>query len=91
MSSNNIWLQRSCLLFQLKYKKETNVELLTSFISALTGSKEFFIKKAIGWSLREYSKTNPRFVVEFVGGDHLTGLSGREALKFVQNRRLVNL
>jgi len=82
MASGNIWLQRSCLLFQLKYKQETDIELLSSFIHKLKGSKEFFINKAIGWSLRELSKINPRFVVEFVGKNHLTGLSGREALKW---------
>jgi len=59
LKSNNIWLQRSALLFQLKYKDTLDTELLTSVINALLGSDEFFINKAIGWILREYSKTNP--------------------------------
>ena len=89
MRSGNIWLQRSCLLFQLKYKGKTNEKLLTSFIVELTGTREFFINKAIGWALREYSKTNPRFVKDFVSENHLSGLSRREALKWMQDRGLV--
>ncbi len=62
LASNNIWLQRTALLFQLKYKTEMNTALLSANINALLGSKEFFINKAIGWVLREYSKTNPAWV-----------------------------
>jgi 3-methyladenine DNA glycosylase AlkD len=65
MHSDNIWLQRSCLLFQLKYKTNTDAKLLVSFIQPLLSSKEFFIRKAIGWALREYSKTNADFVIQF--------------------------
>jgi 3-methyladenine DNA glycosylase AlkD len=81
MSSGNIWLQRSCLLFQLKYKKETDTALLTSFIQPLAPSREFFIAKAIGWALREYSKTDPGWVREFVKNQPLQSLSRKEALK----------
>lgn len=89
MSSEDIWLQRSCLLFQLKYKQNTDEILMAGFINELFGSKEFFINKAIGWVLREYSKTSPGFVVEFVSKNHLSGLSRREALKWMQSRELV--
>jgi len=89
MASENIWLQRSCLLFQLKYKQNTDTILMTDFINKLNGSKEFFINKAIGWLLREYSKTNSAFVVDFVGKNHLSGLSRREAVKWMQSRGLV--
>ena len=85
MKSENMWLQRTCLLFQLKYKSETNTDLLHQFISQLLGSNEFFIRKAIGWILREYSKTNPDFVVQYVGEHTLSGLSQREALKWLNN------
>jgi len=51
--SNNIWLQRSALLFQLKYKENLDTVFLSSIINSLLGSKEFFINKAIGWILRE--------------------------------------
>ena len=71
------------LLFQLKYKKETDTELLFNYIRALTGSKEFFIQKAIGWVLREYSKTDPKAVVKFVDSTFLAPLSKREALKVI--------
>ena len=56
---NSIWLNRTTLLFQLKYKKAIDVDLLTDLIEQFRGSKEFFIQKAIGWILREYSATNP--------------------------------
>jgi len=81
MQSNNIWLQRSCLLFQLKYKNDTNTELLSGFIEELSHSKEFFIAKAIGWALREYSKSNPDWVRSFVENHSLQPLSRREAIK----------
>lgn len=89
MNSGNIWLQRSCLLFQLKYKNKTDVELMEYFIVRLLGSKEFFINKAIGWILREYSKTKPQVVVNIVERHSLSGLSNREALKWMQNKGLV--
>ncbi|NQT77531.1 MAG: DNA alkylation repair protein [Bacteroidetes bacterium] len=84
IASENIWLQRSCILFQLKYKSETDTRLLRSIILKLKDSKEFFIRKAIGWILREYSKTDPGFVVRFVQSHELSGLSHREALKWLE-------
>jgi 3-methyladenine DNA glycosylase AlkD len=66
IGSNNIWLQRSALLFQLKYKQEIDTYLLARTINSLLGSKEFFINKAIGWVLREYSRANPIWVRTFV-------------------------
>ncbi len=87
MDSENIWLQRSCLLFQLKYKQETDFELLKSFIMPLAGSKEFFIQKAIGWALREYSKTNPKAVAAFVSSTVLAPLSKREAMRIILKKR----
>jgi 3-methyladenine DNA glycosylase AlkD len=79
--SDNIWLQRSSILFQLKYKQQTDVKLLFDFILNCAASKEFFIQKAIGWALREYAKTNPRIVQNFVKQNSLSPLSKREALK----------
>ena len=86
MNSDNMWLQRTCLLFQLKYKLQTDTKLLSSFIRQLASSNEFFIRKAIGWALREYSKTNPDFVIRFVQENNLSGLSEREALKWLKNK-----
>lgn len=81
--SGNMWLNRSSLLFQLKYKQRTDTVLLSDYIEQLAGSKEFFIRKAIGWILREYAKTNPDWVREFVDTHELSGLSRREALKCI--------
>ncbi len=88
MNSNNMWLQRTAILFQLKYKGDTDTELLFAFIKQLSSSSKFFIRKAIGWALREYSKTNPKSVKEFVQNNEqqLSGLSKREALKIINRR-----
>jgi len=79
--SDNIWLNRVSLLFQLKFKKQTDLVLLTKYIQNLSESDEFFIQKAIGWVLREYSKTDPKWVKNFVKENNLKPLSKREALK----------
>ncbi len=82
--SGNMWLQRSAVLFQLNYKDKTDVELLAYTINSLTGSDEFFINKAIGWALRNYSKTDPVWVAEFVSKTDLSNLSRREALRLIK-------
>jgi 3-methyladenine DNA glycosylase AlkD len=84
LKSNNIWLQRSALLFQLKYKTDVDTVLLSTVIQSLLGSKEFFINKAIGWVLREYSRTNPKWVIEFVDKTALHNLSKKEALRLIK-------
>ena len=78
---SNIWLQRSSIMFQKMYKKETDIELLSKHILNQKQSKEFFIQKAIGWALREYSKTDAKWVQAFVKKHSLSPLSEREALK----------
>ena len=83
MESDNIWLQRTCLIFQLKYKEEIDTDLLTDYILQLKDTKEFFINKAIGWILREYTRTNPEWVIDFVNKYELSNLSKREALKLI--------
>ncbi len=89
MESGNIWLQRACLLFQLKYKTKLDTELLNHFIIPLADSKEFFIQKAIGWILREYSKTNPDFVIDYVEKNSLAPLSKREAMLWLVRKSLI--
>jgi len=79
--SDNIWLQRSSLMFQKAYREATNTKLLSEYIIHCRRSNEFFVQKAIGWALREYSKTNPRWVQQFVRNNQLPALSTREALK----------
>jgi len=77
------WLIRISIIFQLKYKKDTNLELLSEVILQNSGTKEFFINKAIGWALREYSKTDFEWVTDFVNRNQLSNLSKREALKVI--------
>jgi len=89
MNSGNMWLQRSCILYQLKYKKATDFELLKNFILQCNTSREFFIQKAIGWALREYSKTDPFKVAEFVANNELKPLSRREAMRIIVSRKLI--
>ncbi len=84
LASENIWLQRTALLFQLKYKTALDHKLLSQIIRKLLGTNEFFINKAIGWVLREYAKTNPNWVVDFVRQTALSKLSEREALKHIK-------
>ena len=80
--SDNFWLRRTTLLFQLGYKKETDFDLLCEIIRENLGSDEFFINKAIGWALRQYAHTNPIPVKKFVKATkELHPLSRREALK----------
>ena len=83
IDSNNIWLQRSTLLFQLKYKQQTNTGLLNEIVVKLASSDEFFIRKAVGWILREYSKTNPEWVKNLVSEQPLSPLSYKEATKYI--------
>ncbi|OYY20847.1 MAG: hypothetical protein B7Y69_09415 [Sphingobacteriia bacterium 35-40-8] len=87
-SSSNIWLQRSSILFQKAYKANTQLALLSQYILHCKDSKEFFIRKAIGWALREYSKTNPVWVRQFVAENALSNLSTREALKVLNREAL---
>lgn len=91
LKSNNIWLQRTTLLFQLGYKKETDDKLLFNNIKRLKDMDEFFIQKAIGWSLREYSRIAPQKVESFINNNKLSNLSRREGLKVIkENKKKVN-
>jgi 3-methyladenine DNA glycosylase AlkD len=83
----HLWVRRTAILAQLKHREETDLELLSDVIDAnLEGStfgREFFIRKAIGWALRQHARVDPQWVRAFVDsrGDRLSGLSRREALK----------
>ncbi|MFD0696098.1 DNA alkylation repair protein [Paenibacillus sp. GCM10027628] len=89
LASGNMWLQRTAILFQLKYKTKTDVSLLFDCIRRMADSKEFFIRKAIGWALREYSKTDAEAVRAFVVETELSPLSVREALKVIQRKESI--
>ena len=87
MKSGNMWLQRICLLFQKRYKSETDKELLFELCLRLADEKEFFIRKGMGWALREYSYVNPKAVSSFVQTSPLSALTKKEAMKAI-NRLL---
>lgn len=80
-NAQNIWLNRSALLFQLGYKQKTDRTLLFALCKKHRHSKEFFIQKAIGWALREYGRYEPDEVKAFVLKTELKPLSKKEALK----------
>ncbi len=81
----NIWLRRIAIDHQLLRKEKTNTKLLEKIIVNNLNQKEFFINKAIGWSLRDYSKTNPKWVKEFIKKhkDSMSNLSIKEASKYI--------
>ncbi len=83
MASPVFWHQRLCILFQLGYKSNTDLDLLSTVILSLNTSKEFFIQKAIGWALRQYARTDADWVRDFVSENSLMSLSKREALKHI--------
>lgn len=80
----NMWINRSAIISQLGFKSDTNIDLLEFSILPHLNSKEFFLQKAIGWALRQYAKTNPNWVIEFVNKYTLKPLSKREALKHLR-------
>lgn len=82
-TDNNIWVRRTAIDFQQKYKENTDIELLEQIVINNLGSKEFFINKAIGWSLREYAKEDPDRIKSFIEKyrDKMASLSIKEALK----------
>ncbi|MGB0850095.1 MAG: DNA alkylation repair protein [Bacteroidia bacterium] len=82
--SENMWLVRASIIFQLKYKTDVDKDLLESCIVPYTEDKEFFIRKAIGWSLRQYSRFNPEWVRDFVQRVQLQPLSEKEALRLMK-------
>ena len=82
--SEDMWIRRTSIIFQLKYKDETDTELLAQVIENNLGSKEFFINKAIGWALRTYSAIDPEWVEDFVENHpDLANLSKKEALRSI--------
>ncbi len=82
VKSGNKWLIRSSILFQLKYKHDVDIDLLFRLIVSQIGSKEFFINKAAGWSLRQLARVEPEQVKQFVNQHpNLANLTKREALK----------
>jgi 3-methyladenine DNA glycosylase AlkD len=83
--SENIWMRRVAIDFQLQYKEKVDTDLLEKIICTNFGTGEFFIDKAIGWILRDYSKVNPVWVKGFIRKyeDKMAKLSIKEASKYL--------
>jgi len=83
VDDDDMWRRRSAILSHLKHKEDTDVAMLFDFCLRRAHEKEFFIRKAIGWVLREYAKTDADAVRSFVAShrDRWSGLTYREAMK----------
>lgn len=79
----NLWKRRSAIICQLGRKSATDLHLLRDCVEANLDDREFFVRKAIGWALRDYAWHDPRWVESYVAGlgDRLSGLSRREATR----------
>lgn len=84
----DFWVRRASITAQLKAKGSTDTTLLACVIEANLADPEFFVRKAIGWALREYAKTNPGWVADFVAGhaSAISPLSRREALRRINGK-----
>ena len=82
---DNIWLRRVAIDHQLLRKEKTDTDLLETILVNNLNHTEFFINKAIGWALRDYSKTNPQWVKDFIEKykNNMASLSIREASKYI--------
>lgn len=91
IESDNFWLQRTAIIFQLKHKDKTNQQRLFDYILGRADSDEFFVQKGSGWALREYSKVNPNAVIRFTEEykDLLSPLTYREAQKWMKKKDLL--
>lgn len=85
IDDENMWLRRTAIICQVGAKEKTDVERLLRFCRERSWEKEFFIRKAIGWALREYARTDPEAVARFATEHRaeLSGLSFREATKHI--------
>ena len=88
---DSIWKRRTAILAQLRAKRATDTKLLADAIRPSVGRSEFFLRKGIGWALREYSKTSPTWVTEFIAAHtELSDLSRREALKHLERAKVAD-
>jgi 3-methyladenine DNA glycosylase AlkD len=81
--SADLWKRRTSIICQLGFKEQTDLDLLYACIEPSLDSREFFLRKAIGWALRQYAWTDPDEIKRYVRthGERLSPLSCREALK----------
>jgi 3-methyladenine DNA glycosylase AlkD len=80
-AADDRWLRRSAIIVQNRAKRSTDTQLLAEVIEPNLGDADFFVRKGIGWALREYAKTDPAWVRAFVAEHDLAPLSRREAMK----------
>ncbi len=83
IDADNIWLVRSAILHQLRYKDRTDAQRLFAYADRRAADSEFFVRKALGWALRQYARTDPTAVRRYVEsrGERLSALTRHEALK----------
>jgi len=88
VTERNLWIARTALLHQLRFREQTDAVRLFRYCKLQSSHRGFFIRKAIGWALREYSKTDPRAVQAFIASHEasLSPLSRREALLWLTGR-----
>jgi len=88
IKDDDMWIRRTALLIQLKYRRATDFNLLKKLILQVSGEKDFFMRKAIGWALRSYSYVAPQEVITFIekNKNKLSTLSIREGLKVVNKK-----
>jgi len=89
VTSDNMWIVRCAITHQLTMKKDTDAQRLADLCSTRAADTEFFIAKAVGWALRDYSHTNPTWVLDYVDcHPELSPLARREALKAIERTRV---
>lgn len=86
-ADDDLWRRRTAVLHQVGAKSRTDVALLRDCLEPNLGRREFFLRKAVGWALRDYARTDPEWVRAYVcqHEDRLSGLSRREAMKHLQS------
>ena len=87
IASEDMWLQRVAIIHQLFYREDTDEKLLFEMISRVADRKEFFLRKACGWALRQHAKTYPDHVESFIQKQTLSNLTIKEAMKQLQRHR----
>ena len=92
-TDSDFWVRRVAIEHQLLRKKKMNTDLLAQIIENNLNSQEFFINKAIGWALRDYSKTNSEWARQFIAEnyDRMAKLSITEGSKYLQQQRLCGI
>jgi 3-methyladenine DNA glycosylase AlkD len=80
---DDLWQRRAAIICQRHRGSRTDRDLLVDTVTPNLGDREFFIRKGIGWALRQYARVEPQWVAQFVATHEMSGLSRREALKHV--------